>query len=214
MPRRPGDAAQKLVKAGTALALEGGCGAVTVRAACRRAGVNLGLFHYHFKTRDAFVRRLMNECYSEFFERLSVSAGGTGSAAERLGRALRAIARFSRERRRVMFGLLRDGMNGERQAARFVGENFPRHLPIMLGLYREGVAAGEFRRMPEPLLVSTMMGAMNGPGLLLTLLESFGVERPFGRPRRRLERELLSDAAIETRVEMALAALARPRRRA
>ncbi len=117
MSRPPGDAVQKLLAAGSALAQERGCGAVTVREACRRAKVNLGLFHYHFKTREAFIERILDDGYAEFFARLSGSAEGGGTPPTRLRRALRSIALFGRERRRLCAGLLKDGMNGEKKVA-------------------------------------------------------------------------------------------------
>ncbi len=213
MPKPAGDAVRKLLSAGAALARERGCGAISVRETCRRANVNLGLFHYHFKSREAFVQRVLEEVYRDFFSRLSVSAESGGSPPERLRRALRSIAHFARERRRMLAGLLRDGMNGERKVADFVSQNFPRHLPLMFSLYEEGVRRGDFRRLPTPFFMSFCMAAINGPGILLTLLEEHGARRPFGRSVAALQRELLSDEAIETRLDMLLAALSAPQGR-
>ena len=144
MPRPAGDAAQKLLAAGHALAQEKGCGAVSVREACRRAKVNLGLFHYHFKSREAFLDRILDEGYKDFFERLSGSAEGGGTPPERLRRALLSIARFARERRRLCIGMLRDGMNGQSQVAAFAARAFPHHMPLVLSIYEEGVRRGDF----------------------------------------------------------------------
>lgn len=213
MPRPAGDAARKLLAAGSALARERGCGAVTVREACRRAKVNLGLFHYHFKTREAFIERILDEGYADFFARLSGSAEGGGSPPERLRRALRSIALFGRERRRMIVGMLRDGMNGEKKVAAFMARTFPHHLPLILAIYEEGVRGGAFRRLPLPFFLSFCMGAMNAPGIMLTLLEDYGAKKPLGRSVRQVESELFSDAAIAERLDMLLAALTAPRRK-
>ncbi|MBI4346060.1 MAG: TetR/AcrR family transcriptional regulator [Elusimicrobia bacterium] len=213
MTRPTGDSARKLLEAGRALALARGFGGVTVREVCRRAKVNLGLFHYHFKTREAFVSRLLDEGYGDFFARLSGSAEGGGSPPERLRRALASIARFTRENRRLCIGMLRDGMNGERRVAAFAAKAFPHHMPLVLAIYEEGVRRGDFRRLPVPLFLSVCMGAMNGPNIMLTLLEDHGARRPFGRALGGVAQDLLSDAALEERVDMILAALARPRRK-
>lgn len=214
MPRPPGDAVQRLLKAGAALAREGGCGSVTVRAACRRAKVNLGLFHYHFKSREAFLERLLEEGYQDFFARLSGSAEGGGTAPERLRRALLSIARFARERRRLCVGMLKDGMNGERRVAAFAARAFPHHLPLVLAIYEEGVRRGDFRRLPAPFFLSFCMGAMNGAGIMMTLFEDHGARRPFGRSLSQIQEDLLGDKALEERVDMVLAALSAKRRRA
>lgn len=212
MPRPKGDAERRMLEAALAAARETGCRGISVREICRRARVNTGLFHYHFKSREAFVARVMDETYAEFFARLSVSAEGPGTAAERLRGALRAIARFSREHRRLFTCMIRDALNGDRQVARFAASNFPRHIPIILGLVEEGRRSGEFRPLAGGLAMSFLMGAVSTPNLVVTLLETHGAKRPLGRTMRELEMEILSDEAIETRIDMVLAGLARPGR--
>lgn len=214
MPRPAGDAAERLLKAGAALAREGGCCAVSVRAVCRLAKVNLGLFHYHFKSREAFLERLMEEVYKDFFARLSGSAESGGSPPERLRRALRSIAHFTREHRRLCVGMLKDGMNGERMTAVFAAKYFPHHMPLVAAIYEEGVRRGDFRRLPLPFFMSFCMGVLNAPGIMLTLFEDHDAKRPFGRPSRQTAEELMSDSAIEERLDMIIAALSLPRRRA
>lgn len=213
MSKAPGDCAQRLIEAGAALAKERGCGAVTVRETCRRARVNLGLFHYHFGSRKAFLRRLLDEVYRDFFSRLSLSTEGGEPPHERLRRALLSVGRFARDRRRLFAGLLRDGLNGETEVAAFVARNFPRHAGLLYALYEEGVQSGRFRRLSPPFFMGFCMSALNASALVVTLLEVHEAKRPFGIPMAAFERELLSDEAIERRVEMVLAALAAPRRR-
>lgn len=212
MSRPPGDAARKLLAAGSALAQERGCGAVSVRETCRRAKVNLGLFHYHFKTRDAFIEKILDEGYEEFFVRLRGSAEKSGTPSQRLRLALHSIALFVRERRRMCAGLLKDGLNGEKKVAAFMARTFPHHLPLILSIYEEGVRRGDFRRLSVPFFLSFCMGAMNAPGIMLTLFEEHGVKNPFDRPRSQVESDLFSSAALDTRLDMILSALETPRR--
>lgn len=210
MTKPASDVPRRLLDAGRAVARERGCGAIKVRAVARAAGVNLGLFHYHFKTRDAFVRRVLEETYEDFFARLNLSAGREGAPQERLRAALTAIAQFAREHRRLMVGLLRDAMAGDRQVIAFAGGHFPRHLPIILGLIKEGVQAGEFRDLPDPLVLGLLMGGISAPNIMATLVERSGAKRPLGRSPAVFSRELLSDAAIAERIDILLAGLARP----
>lgn len=212
MSRPQGDAAAKLLRTARALAREEGCGALSVREVCRRARVNLGLFHYHFKSKECFVARVMEETYAEFFSRLTLSVGGPGPASKRLRAALRSIARFSRENRRVFTCLLRDGLNGDKHVAAFVARNFPRHIPIVLGLVHEGQKSGEFRELPDPLVMSFLMGSVSSPNLVVSLLE-LHAEKPFGLPFAQVEEMILSDAAIDLRVDMVLAGLSARRGR-
>jgi AcrR family transcriptional regulator len=201
----------RILKAAMELARERGCGAVSVREVCRSAKVNLGLFHYHFKSRQALIERVLQEGYREFFARLKVSVNPALPPPERLRRALRAIARFSREHRSLCAGMIKDALAGDRQVADFAAETFPHHLPLVLGISEEGARAGHFRRLPHPRLLAFLMGVINAPVLMQALFDEHGVRRPFGRDRRAVEKELLSDEAIEDRLELILAALRKPR---
>jgi AcrR family transcriptional regulator len=222
MSRPRTDADRRILKAAMELARERGCGAVSVREVCRRAKVNLGLFHYHYKSRQALVERVLQEGYREFFARLKVSVAPSLPPPDRLRGALRAIARFSRDHASLCAGMLKDALHGDRQVAAFAAEAFPHHIPIVLGIYEEGVQGGAFRRLPIPRLLAFLMGVINAPILMQALFDEHGVRRPFGRDRRAVEAELLSDEAIEDRLDLILAALtapvrtppARPRRKA
>ncbi|TPW20642.1 MAG: TetR family transcriptional regulator [Elusimicrobia bacterium] len=209
MTKQASDAPRRLLDAGRAVARERGCGAIKVREVARAAGVNLGLFHYHFKTRDAFVRRVLDETYADFFARLNLSVDRKGSPRERLRAALTAIAQFSREHRRMVVGMLRDAMTGDRLVIEFAGRSFPNHLPIVLGLIKEGVRAKELRDLPEPLVLALLMGVISTPNIMATLVECSGAKRPLGRSVAQFQDELLSDAAIAERVDIVLAGLSR-----
>jgi len=213
MPRPKGNAERKLIDAAREIAREDGFARLSIRGLCRRAKVNTGLFHDHFKSRRAFVERVMEETYADFFARLSVPAAGPGAAPVRLRQTLRAIAGFARDHRRLFVSMLNDGLSGDEQTARFVSSHFPRHIPILLGLVEEGRRSGDFRALSPGMTMSFMLGALSTPNVAFTLLELHGAKRPFGQPIAAVERQLLSDEAIELRIDMVMAGLARPGKR-
>src|SRR6476620_4535652 len=109
MPPRPSrNLDQVLLATGRDLFPDRGCAGLSVREVAEAAGVNLGMFHYHFKTREAFLRAVMQGGYEEMFARLTLESSREGSTPERLGHAMRAIARFVRDNRRFMARLLAD----------------------------------------------------------------------------------------------------------
>ena len=60
MPPRPSrNLDRALLAAGRELFPSRGCPGLTVREVAEAAGVNLGMFHYHFKSREAFLRALL-----------------------------------------------------------------------------------------------------------------------------------------------------------
>ena len=51
---------QRLLEAGRRLLPDLGCAALSVRRLAAEAGVNAGMFHYHFRTKDVFLLSLIH----------------------------------------------------------------------------------------------------------------------------------------------------------
>jgi hypothetical protein len=87
-------------------------------------------------------------------------------------------------------------------------ENAPRHLAVLQKYLAEGQRAGTIRPLAIPQLVGTCAGALAMPILVGGAIASGGaVPAPVAKM---LEATLLSDAAIDQRIELALAAIATP----
>ena len=65
---------QALLRSGRELFATSGCDGLSLRALAEHAGVNLGMFHYHFKTKDNFLRALLQQLYEEVFARIGIEA--------------------------------------------------------------------------------------------------------------------------------------------
>src|SRR4051812_23986372 len=132
MPPRPSrNLDQALLSAGRDLFPDRGCAGLSVREVAEAAGVNLGMFHYHFKSREVFLRAVMQSGYEEMFARLTLASAREGPVQQRLGDAMLAIARFVRDNRRFMARLLADALSGEACARDFLRDNVPRHLAVL-----------------------------------------------------------------------------------
>src|SRR4051812_21696700 len=164
MPPRPSrNLDQALLAAGRDLFPDRGCSGLSVREVAEAAGVNLGMFHYHFKSRDAFLRGVMQTTYEEMFARLTLESSRDGPPAQRLGDAMRAIARFVRDNRRFMARLLADALSGEPCARDFLRDNAPRHLAVLRQLIAEGQRDGIFLEMPLPQAMGFCAGSLAMP---------------------------------------------------
>ena len=75
-----------LLAAGRELLPARGCAGLSVREVAEAAGVNLGMFHYHFKTREAFLRALLQSLYEEMFSQLSFQGSADWGPLENLRR--------------------------------------------------------------------------------------------------------------------------------
>ena len=205
MPRQSRNLDRALLAAGRALLPRRGCAGLSVREVAEAAGVNLGMFHYHFKTRDAFLRELLQSMYEEMFSQLTVQRDAAWGAVENLRAALRFLGRFLRANRPILARVLADALCGDSIALEFLRANMPRHLGHMQALVELGQKEGSLKPMPVPQALGFCAGSLAMPIIFGgAVVES----RALGpAATRALEAALLSDAAIDERIELALAAI-------
>src|SRR5206468_4412072 len=120
-----------LLASGRALFPTAGCAGLSLRALAEHAGVNVGMFHYHFKSKDNFLRALLQQMYEEMFANLQLDADHAGPALVRLRAALITFARFARDNRRVLARIWMDVLAGEPVALAFLRDNAPRPVGLL-----------------------------------------------------------------------------------
>jgi len=209
MPPRPSrNLDRALIAAGLALFPSRGCAGLSVREVAEAAGVNLGMFHYHFKSREAFMRALLQSLYEDMFSQLSFQAAAATGPRDNLRAALRFMGRFVRANRPVLARVLADALCGDAIAREFLIANAPRHFGVMYALIVQAQAAGEMRAIPPAQALGFCAGSLAMP----ILFGGAVVERAQAGAAhaRMIEAALLTDAAIDQRIDLALAAIANP----
>jgi AcrR family transcriptional regulator len=215
MPPRPSrNLDRALLVAGRELFPSRGCAGLTVREVADAAGVNLGMFHYHFKSREAFLRALLQAVYEEMFAELVTRAqqmprdAGEGGAVAVLRSALQFMGRFVRANRPLLTRILTDALCNEPIAVEFLAGNLPRHLTVLMGLVEAGQKEGALKPLPPSQLLGFCAGSLAMP----ILFGGAVVEHAAGSAGARLaEATLLSDAALDQRIDLAIAAISNPR---
>jgi AcrR family transcriptional regulator len=209
MPPRPSrNLDQALLAAGRALFPQRGCAGLALREVADAAGVNLGMFHYHFGSREAFLRALMQQSYEEMFATLTLETGRAENPVANLRAALRVLGRFLRANRPFITRVLVDALSGEQCARDFMRDNAPRHIAVLQKYIVEGQQAGLIRPIAVPQAVALCAGAMAAPIVFGgAIAESGSASAPV---RKMIESTLLTEAAIDERIELALAALTQP----
>ena len=219
MPPRPSrNLDRALLAAGRELFPQRGCAGLSVREVAEAAGVNLGMFHYHFKTREAFLRVLLQGVYDEMYGQLALAAARPGPGddpIEHLRDALRFLGRFLHAHRRMLARVIADALSGEAVAIEFIRANFPRHVGMVHGLLALAEQAGRLKPLPLPQAIAMCAGSVVAPILFGgAALESGAIPAPQARA---LEAALLSDAALDQRIDTIIDAITVPaatRRRA
>jgi AcrR family transcriptional regulator len=208
MARPSGNTDQKLLKAGRELIEKEGLSRLSLRAVAKRAGVNLGMFHYHFKNKAEFSRRCTNEAYAEFYKGFETQVSEPGGTIEKLRRGLLALARFSRDQRHFMLAMLRDLEDKNPEAWDFIRSKFPPpHGKVIMGLIKQGQREGFLLKIPAPTAMAVLMSAIGFPNILAGLAERVLGSRLLSLPKLALHHYFLSDSALQLRVNLALRAL-------
>lgn len=209
MPPRPSrNLDRALLAAGRELLPVRGCAGLAVREVAEAAGVNLGMFHYHFKSREAFLRTLLQSMYEEMFSQLTVQRSDPWGPLENLRAALRFLGRFLRANRPILARVMADALCGDPIAVEFLRTNMPRHLGVMHALIVLAQKKGEIRAMPVPQALGFCAGSLAMPILFGGAVAASGALGAAGS--KALEAALLSDSALDERIELALAAIAAP----
>jgi AcrR family transcriptional regulator len=206
MPPRPSrNLDRALLEAGRTLFPTRGCSGLSIREVAEAAGVNLGMFHYHFKSREAYMRALLQTMYEEMYSQLTFQADEKLGPMEALRGALRFMARFVRANRLFLARVLGDAVCGDPIATEFMRKNFPRHLGLILHLIEAAQAEGLVRTMAPPQAMGFCAGSVAMPILFGGAVADSNAMGAAGT--RMISEALLSDAALDQRIELALAAI-------
>lgn len=195
----------QLIASAIALLPETGCAGLSVRKLVEHAGVNLGMFHYHFKNKDNFIRVVLQRLYEEMFSDLQLNAEADGDAIDNLRATVTVLGSFARERRAMLMMLLSEASQGEPLSLQFLRDNMPRHIGVIARLVMRGQAERRIVDVPVQQLLPFMLGAIAGP-----VLAGGAIERQAGLPPAFLalaQGALLSPQALAVRIELALRAI-------
>jgi len=198
---------QRMIDAGRELLLKEGLSGLSVRGVSKRAGVNLGMFHYNFKTKRVFKRRVLQSIYEEFFKKFQFSAGGEGRPEERLKRAVLFLGEFARDNRAMLLSLVRDAINGDPDVIVFIKTNFLRHVGIVMALIAECQARGVLQKKPLPFVMPMFMGSVALPNLIVALMERSKAEKPFGVPLEQAVEQMIGGDAVAERIDILIKGL-------
>ena len=132
----------RLLAAGRELAVKRGLRGLTVREIAAAADANLGSFVYHFGTRDAFVKELIEVWYAPLFARVKTEVNTEGPPMMRLRRAILQLVDFGMEHDEFMGRLLVAAADTDKPACDFVRSLARRHPRMLLQLVKTAQAEG------------------------------------------------------------------------
>jgi AcrR family transcriptional regulator len=239
MPRPSQRLDEALLRSGRALYAEFGCAGLSQRRLAEHAGTSPGMFHYHFASKQQFLHTLLQQLYDEMFAGLQAAARADAPAIAQLRAVLIALATFARSQRALIVRLATDAAAGEVVVREMLRANAPRHLGLLARLLQQARADGALAADASLQQFAFVMGAVVAPIVIAPAFAALGLEtpgrprpspestkgrsrvaspprgaddarrRPGGSLKRAVADEVLSDAAIAQRVDLALGALQR-----
>ncbi len=200
---------QRLTRVGRRHLTRRGSARFSVRELCAEAGVNLGMFHYHFRSKAAFISGLLEEIYNPMFARLNLAAGSGQDPVEKLRSALRVFGGWVTEHRVLLSRLAADLLGGESNVAAFIRTAEVRHIAVMVGLILECQRADRFPPGHPGEIMVFIGGATFLPLLVGTLAQN---NKHLPAPIRAVLKDgtLFTEAALSRRIDAALRGLTLP----
>ena len=204
MARPPSGTDLKLKAAGRKLLQEKGITGLSVREACRVAGVNTGMFHYYFGSKDEFVKTVLKDIYAEFILNFKAGVSLAGGPRERLKNALIEVGKFARSMRGAAPMIFADLSYGNKEAFAFVSSNFTEHISQLAALAGECRPETSAKDRSIPFIIAAVVPVMIFPVLMGGIMEKNGVKKLAGQSLDALREEMFSDAGITERAEIAV----------
>ena len=194
-----------LIEAAKELIPEAGFKGLKIRDVARKAGVNLGMFNYHFKTKEKFIEILISEVYGEFLKGLLLSSSKGNNSLENLKNVLIEIAVFVRNHSEIVQPLFEEIVSGNKRMMDFAKANLTRHISILLDLIKKCQKEDFVRKDIRPfnILINALVPAVL-PSVMAKVIEKYYMRPFFGILTGPFKAMILSDRALEQRIDMAL----------
>jgi AcrR family transcriptional regulator len=208
MSRNPGNADRLMLEAAKEIICKEGCSGLRIRELVKKAGVNLGMFHYHFQTKERFKQAVLQEMYEVFFDKLtSASREKAPTAIAQLRNTLLAGGTFIRSKSEFYLAIFKDVLNGDPELIAFVELNIPRHMKVIRELVEKCQKERSMVTIPFPQIIAFLMTSANFPTLIGAVVRRHGKNRMSPRAFKNYETAVLSDKAIAQRIDLALKGL-------
>ncbi len=168
------------------------------------------MFHYHFRSRAAFIGGLLEEIYGPMFARLNLAAASGADPVQRLRSTLVVFGGWVCEHRRLLARLSADLLGGDLTVAAFVRTAEPRHLALIGGLIVECQRAGRFPTGDPAEALIFIGGSCFLPLMVGTLAEG---NQMLPAPLRAVFKKdgvIFTEAALGRRIDAALRGLTLP----
>lgn len=165
----------------------------------------MGMFHYHFRSKDNFLAILLQSMYEDLFQQLQAETLHPGTALQRLRQTMLLLARLLREHGGWLSRVWTDASRGDAAANQFLQKNGARHMQLILSLILQAIQDKELEDIAPMQAFTFLMGSIAAPMLIAPRVMQLGFAPDFFQEQ--MKETVLSDIGIAERVDRALFAL-------
>lgn len=197
----------RMINAAKKMIYENGISGLKIRKVAREAKVNLGMFYYNFETKEKFTQQVLKEIYDEFFSGFVLETEKDAAPVEKLRQALILLGKFARNNRSLVIAIIKDIINGHKNTIEFTKNNFTKHISVIFRLISDCQKKGDIIKIPLPHTAVFLAGAIAFPNLVAEVVEKVKTGKLKHIPINMIMNKILTDEAIEQRVDLAINAL-------
>ncbi|MFQ5863082.1 MAG: TetR/AcrR family transcriptional regulator [Candidatus Brocadiales bacterium] len=145
-----------IIDAAIRLFSEKGIKATTVRDIAREAGVAEGTLYRHWKGKEELAQELFYDNKKRFKEELEDALRGVSGTKNKLRRAIVAFYAFA-QREPLLYKFL---ILSSHYELRMLLPRTPKPLEVIIGIVKEGIEAGELKKIELPFAGAIIVGAI------------------------------------------------------
>ena len=197
----------KLIRSGVKLLKKKGVSGLVLRDVAKDAKVNLGMFSYHFKGKDAFAKTVLKEFYEDFFKNFEAclsEAIQNPTHISHFEKALQRVADYILTNAETFSILVKDFLNGEKLVVDFASTQGHKHIALMLKLIQDCQRNGVIRKDIAPtqilFMVATNAGVASAIGYRLQGIFPSQV-------KKLIQSEVLSQDKVKIRIHVLIEGL-------
>lgn len=198
---------KKLIQAGKELIPSLGISGLKIREVAKKAGANLGMFNYHFGTKEKYIEALMIDVYTEFLGNFKLDSEKGNNSLERFRNTLIGAAHFIKHNRMLIGPLFEEIVNGNKNIVEFARKNMTKHINIMVSLIKECQKDGYICKSSLLTLAPILVGAAALPSILMRILEKNYKNTYLGVFIPVLKSTALSEKKIAERIDLVIRGL-------
>lgn len=195
MPRPKSDIDKRILRAARTRFLAEGVDGASLRQIAEDARTSIGMVYYYFPTKDDLFSAVVEEGYERVLASFETALGRQAPVPEKLARLYEAVGNLEDDQLVILRLVLREALTSHVRLGRLAQRFLRGHIPLVLGLVKEGQADGTFDKSLPPWLV--LMNIMAFGALPQILPRMLGFPSPAGPVAGGKRASLLVDLLLQ-----------------